>query len=816
MPEPLLPQRWSAPVAISTPPLAPAVSAEHDPMLKRVIELGGLLRRHWLLVLIVSSVSAGLVLYQMRKNRVQYQALAVIRLVDKSRSLSGGLGTSPSDRMVRPVFTDPVLSQIEVLKSHGVAEEVAQEQGLRLTPISRGFPPSAIDSASVAPKAPNDTLHLRFASDGYVVQARGTETHAAYGVPVAIDGARFMISKRPHTEEADLAIVPLAQAANEVQANLAARARERTDVIDVSYLAYDPIIAQRVVNAAVEAFQALSARTAKQESVRRREFIEHELAKREDSLAIAAAAYNQFRSREKVYSSDQKFRSQQADLATVDIKRQELDADRRMYQALLDAFQASPQSLASGDRLSALASSPGVATNPLIAQLFGDLVKLQGARDSLTTGQWARNPNDPDVKRIDLLITSTQQKIVGAARGQIAAVDARITSIDQLRRNVATQLGLLPETQALESKLMEQVETYKRETDRLRTELQSAQINEAAEAGQVEVVDLAAAPGSPIGSGRSPKIVLALALGFGLGLIAAYILENKRSVIRKREELEHVLQIPNLALVPQLRGSGTTSKLLPRFSRNGNGHLPIASLPELVTVNDRRSSVAEAYRTLRTNLLFSAAVRALRSIVVTSPGAAEGKSMTAANLAVAFAQQGHRVLLLDCDLRRSRIHKIFEQPELPGLTNVLIGGVATDEAIRPTKIERLFIMPAGAMPPNPAELLGSSQMRALVEQLRDQFDVLIIDSPPLLAASDGAILSRMVDGAIVVVRAGRTERNALKTAIQQLDTVGARVLGTVLNDPDAEVPRYADYYGYYYYNSYYGNAEVTSPTVVQN
>jgi capsular exopolysaccharide synthesis family protein len=219
-------------------------------------------------------------------------------------------------------------------------------------------------------------------------------------------------------------------------------------------------------------------------------------------------------------------------------------------------------------------------------------------------------------------------------------------------------------------------------------------------------------------------------------------------------------------------------------------------------LSDARSSSAEAYRTLRTNILFSAAVRAVARVVITSPGPEEGKSTTAANLAIAFAQQGHRVLLIDCDLRRARIHKIFDDTHVPGLTSILVGGEPVPAAIRQTRVPGLNILPSGPLPPNPAELLGSSQMIKLLDVLSASYDMLILDTPPLLAASDAAIVSRIADGALVVVRAGRTEKSALQTGIQQLTTVGARVLGTVLNDPDAEVPKYARYYGYYY-NNYY-------------
>ena len=154
---------------------------------------------------------------------------------------------------------------------------------------------------------------------------------------------------------------------------------------------------------------------------------------------------------------------------------------------------------------------------------------------------------------------------------------------------------------------------------------------------------------------------------------------------------------------------------------------------------------------------------------------------------------------------------MFEESQTPGLTNILIGGLPPMEVLRATRIEGLMILPSGALPPNPAELLGSSLMSGLLDTLSGEFEIIILDTPPLLAASDAAIVSRISDGALVVVRAGKTERSALHTAIQQLVTVGARVLGTVLNDPDAEVPKYAHYYGYYYNNYYeYANGNGAS------
>jgi capsular exopolysaccharide synthesis family protein len=221
----------------------------------------------------------------------------------------------------------------------------------------------------------------------------------------------------------------------------------------------------------------------------------------------------------------------------------------------------------------------------------------------------------------------------------------------------------------------------------------------------------------------------------------------------------------------------------------------------LVTVNDVHSAGAEAYRTLRTKLLFSRAAGELKTIVVTSPFTQDGKSTTAANLATAFAQHGMRTLLVDCDLRRPTQHEIFRVPREPGLTELLSGDGIVAGTGRRTNIEGLSLITAGALPPDPSELVGSSRMRNLLARFAESFDVIVVDSPPVLPVADAAILSTMADGALLVVRAGATNRKAAQLAVQQLEDVDARVLGVVLNDPKAQVPLY-DQYGYASYYSY--------------
>ena len=806
-----LPQRWVPAVPNGDPIAAdiPVLPAQQS-ALRGALQLLSLLRRHWFLVAVIAAACVGTLLYKLRNQPHLYRAAAVVRIKDKGEELSAGLARAPTPSQYR-MYIDPILSQVYILQSQAVAESVAEREGLRLRELPRWVPPRWARDVHVGAAPSNDTLLVSFQPAAATVRTRSGEARAQYGEPLSIDGVQFTVPRNPGVQGSQLIIARGVDAANDVRSNLSARPRERSDVIDVSYVADDPALAQRLANAAVREFQARSAQMAKEQSVLRRQFIAQQLEKSELLLAEARSAHNTFRTREKVFSTQDKFRAQQSALNQIDLRRQELIADRSTYASLLDTLQSAHGTMTT-ERLSALAASPGVATNTVVAQLFGQLVAYQSARDSITTGRWSVASTNPDVQRLDALIASAQLKVVNAVRANVSVIDARLGALAEEKTGVSSGMATLPQAEAEEATLLAQVQTYGRQVDLLRDQLQQAEIAEAAETGQVDIVDLAT-PGAPIGSSRKPKIILALLIGLIAGMGVAYILENYRPVIRRRDELEEALSLPNLAMVPQIRTASRTQgrfahavRFLPKSLRgangNGNGHGGDRLQTELVTVSDIRSSGAEAYRTLRTNLLFSAAVRAVHRVVVTSPGPEEGKSTTAANLAIAFAQQGHRVLLIDCDLRRSRVHKIFDETQTPGLTNILIGRMQPMDVIRPTRIDGLMILPSGALPPNPAELLGSSLMSGLLDTLSGEFDIVILDTPPLLAASDAAIISRISDGALVVVRAGKTERSALQTAIQQLTTVGARVLGTVLNDPDAEVPKYARYYGYYY-NNYY-------------
>ena len=407
------------------------------------------------------------------------------------------------------------------------------------------------------------------------------------------------------------------------------------------------------------------------------------------------------------------------------------------------------------------------------------------------------------MERLDSLIASTQTGLLNAARGHVASLEARLAALGNLEARNSSAIEILPQTEAEEDRLMQQVATVSKMADRLREEYQKAQIAEAVEVGQVEIVDAATLPYDPDNAGRKLKLGFALLLGLLLGSGGALVKELANSSIRRHKEISSALDLPQLAVIPRIEvpppnRNGGSRLLSGSAKRNGKGALghdaDAPSVPQL------HSSAAEAFRTLRTNLMFSPNFQGMRAIVVTSAAPQEGKSTTAANLAMAFAQQGVRTLLVDADLRRPKLHKLFGMVQVPGLSSLLEGRYSPAEAIRTTSVDNLYLLPSGPLPTNPAEMLGGERMRRLLLGFPERIDLMVVDSPPLLAAAEAAVLAAEADAVLLVVRAGQTARGAAQQAMEQLSAVGARVVGAVLNDPDSEVPRYGNfYYEYGYY-----------------
>ncbi|HEU0015478.1 MAG TPA: polysaccharide biosynthesis tyrosine autokinase [Longimicrobium sp.] len=773
---------------IAAAPEASAESAAPESRLD-LQELLNLLRRHLVMLVVITGAATLMAFWYASSRPPRYKSEARVRIADLRRSLTGGIEDQAMERLAGGPVVDPVSSQIEVLRSRTVVGRAVDAGSLRLR--TGEVPTALVADAFVPPSASTDTLSLRFRGDGYTATGRAGSVRAAYGQPVTLGGVRFTVKAQPEVSTADFAVVSRDAAVSRVLAGLSAKPQERTDVVQLRYESPDRDRAMHVLESVVETFQAVNTERAQQQSRRRRVFVEEQMRATDSLLALAQVELSRFQRQQQVFSSTERFSAEQASLMELEQKREELDAERRTYQSLLGRLLRE-RSSDDMQALDALASTPGVAANPVVAQLYIQLTKHEAARDSLLSGPRARAATDPDVQRLNTQIASAETRIADAVRSQISSIDARIGAMDAVRGRSEARIRAMPDVQAQEVRLTQQLATVQGMADQLREEYQKARISEAVEAGQVEVLDVPS-PAVPVGSGGMIIVFMGAVAGVVLGVASAAIREQLNTTVRGREEMEQLLQVPGLGVVPAL------APVRRRWGRAAAEPVPADGQAGLAVL-DGRSAGAEAFRTLRTNLIFSQAVGRLKTLVITSALPGEGKSTTVSNLAAAFAQQGLRVLLVDCDLRRARQHSIFGVPREPGLTQLVLGYSALAEVARSTGVENLFVMAAGTLPPNPGELLGSARMREVVEELREAFDLVLFDTPPVLAASDGAILAAGADGAMLVVRAGKTARTVAKQALRQLTGVGARVLGAVLNDPDERLPAYGGYgqYGYYY------------------
>jgi capsular exopolysaccharide synthesis family protein len=283
-----------------------------------------------------------------------------------------------------------------------------------------------------------------------------------------------------------------------------------------------------------------------------------------------------------------------------------------------------------------------------------------------------------------------------------------------------------------------------------------------------------------------------------LGIAAAWASEQLDSSLKTPDDVEQWLGVTFLGLLPEYESEGSEKEKAKRRSRrkpkSGDDHTP-----ELNVHEEPVSGVAEAARAVRTNLMFINPDRPARVLLITSAAPAEGKTMVACSIAIALAQSGQRVCLVDCDLRRPRMHRIFQRPGTAGVTNVLVGESNVDDIIGDTPVRNLSVVCAGPLPPNPADVLHSERFKVLLRDLSERFDRVIIDSPPLVAVTDGAIISRLVDGTVFVVRAFKTSRQLANQGLRALRDVEAPVVGAVLNAVKLGRPEYAYYYHYKYY-----------------
>jgi succinoglycan biosynthesis transport protein ExoP len=322
----------------------------------------------------------------------------------------------------------------------------------------------------------------------------------------------------------------------------------------------------------------------------------------------------------------------------------------------------------------------------------------------------------------------------------------------------------------------------------------------------ISIAEIAIPPDTPISPRRLTTVLAALFLSslFGAGL--ALVLEYLDDTIKTTEEVENYLRLPALAAIPTIDSMPKRRLLLVGGGGNNPEEAEAKANSELLINNDPRSSLAEAYRQLRTSILLSTAGHAPKSLLITSSLPSEGKTTTAVNTAISLAQTGAKVLVIDADMRRPRLHSVFGISNAEGLSTILSSEMqATQilEIIQYDEDAKLNLLPSGPIPPNPAELIGSEQMSNMLKTLQDHFTHVVVDSPPIASFTDGVLVASMVDGVILVVHSGKSSRQVVRRSRQLLQDIGAKIFGVVLNNVNLRSQDNSYYYQSYYHRDYY-------------
>jgi len=349
---------------------------------------------------------------------------------------------------------------------------------------------------------------------------------------------------------------------------------------------------------------------------------------------------------------------------------------------------------------------------------------------------------------------------------QIAEIRAPVTAIEQqLGEPGADADALIAQRDVRLEELQDQLDPLESEASRIRTTLSDINLGvELSSGGGAEVLSTAWVPDTPVSPNIPLNLAIGLVVGVFLGSVLAFIRDYFDDSVKSKEAVDRVTGVTTLGLIPKVSGGS-----------------------ELVTVTHPTAPAAEAFRLLRTSVKFLGIERQVRVVQVTSPSPGEGKTMVAANLAVAFAQSGDRVVLVGGDLRRPRMEEMLDVPLTPGLTAVLIGDVTLPQAIQTAAgVPNLSVLPAGYPPPNPSELLSGERARRLIDVLGQTYDVVVIDCPPVLPVTDSLVLARMADTTLLVTSANRTSKRSLTRAVELLRQVDAPLSGTVLNSASAD------------------------------
>lgn len=574
-----------------------------------------------------------------------------------------------------------------------------------------------------------------------------------------------------------------------------------TRIIEVHYRSADPQMAANVVNTLMQTYVENNFKARFESTMQASDWLSKQLVDLQMKVETSQEKLVRYQKEHEILGTDEKQNIITEKLGELNKELTFAETDRMNKEASYRLVQSGdPAAVSSGAADVTEQVGAGQGVTQLLDTLRGREadIKLQEAELSTQFG-----PSYPKVaqlnnqlKELDAQIQAEMTKIVSKLRGQYTAALQRETMLREAMDKQKQEANKLNESAIEYTLLKRDVDTNRQLYEGLLQKLKEAGVSAGLKSNNFRIIDVARTPKAPIEPNVPRNLMFGMVLGLASGIGLAFLLEGIDNTVRTTEQAQLVSALPSLGMIPL--GSKT--------ARDGVNpkRLVIASSKEsveLVTQVRPQSQMAESYRALRTSLLLSNLGAPPKVIMVTSALPQEGKTTTSINTAVVLAQKGVRVLLIDADLRRPSVHKTLGMGPHSGLSNVLTGSTTLERAITGSPIlPNLSVLPAGTPPPNPAELLASSNMRDVLEELRGQYDHIVVDTPPSLSVTDAVVLSPRADAVVLVIRSGQTTKQALRRSRDILMQVNAKVVGVLLNAVDLSSP---DYYYYYEYQSKY-------------
>ena len=743
--------------------------------------LNVIMRRRQIFLFSFVALFLGVALYTFIMKPI-YEAGATLHVKDEKGGKGGILGD-----LAMLNSSNPVDAEIEILKSRSNAEEVVKR--LHLT--------WAVSKKSSGLSYRISEFSSTSAEPDYTIELTGPDTFSVK----AADGSATIagkINQLIHTPQLTLLLTELKGQSGDrfrlKQRNFnrtvealrrvikASEVGKKTNIIKVTYSNIDPVLSRDVVNTLVQAYldQTLSFKT--EEASRTVTFVEDQLKGTRDELDLSEKNLQTYKSASGVVKLDTEAEELVKKLSEIERDRAAVNLQRKQVEFALAALQEA--------RRKGQVYTPAVfKDDPLIGSMAARLTELEVQKRALVS---ENTESHPQVRAVQSQIDQLQKKLQSTYETSQLNLAKQETSIQQQLLQYEVKMRTLPAAERDLARLMRLSKVNADIYMFLLQKHEEARIAKASTISNIKVVDPAITPDIPVKPQKRKNLLLGLLVGLMFGVGAAFFMDYLDDTIKDEEEAKRALGWPLLAMIPAIESSAEGGQSPTRASR-------------LVVLDKPKSPVAEAFRGLRTAIHFSSLKRDTKVVMITSSFPGEGKSTIAANLALTFAQAGNRVILVDCDLRRPSMNTIFEQARTPGVTEVLAGDVPLADALHSTDIENIYLLTAGTIPPNPAELLCSDRMRDLLAGLREAYDIVIIDAPPVIPVTDAPLLTAFTDMVVVVLESGRIPAKAAQRMKELLQTVQAPVAGFVLNDRTA---LFSDTYGYYgkgyYGKGYYG------------